>query len=141
MAKMGILWNHWWHDPRESESIAVRDNAPLSHLLGTFKKLTVHACSGILHREPTPLNHGAVLAVFEEALEMEGSPVVDDAIHSTPNLPDTGTHMENKVKSVNKAPESGAVSRQSTGPGKRKERPDGGSSAGADESPKRLKAS
>lgn len=66
---------------------------------------------------------------------MEGSPVGDDAI---PNLSGTGTHM---VKSVNKAPESGAVSRQSTGPGKRKERPDGGSSSAGADSPKRLKAS
>ncbi|KAI0788266.1 hypothetical protein C8Q74DRAFT_1367019 [Fomes fomentarius] len=124
---MAMLSRCDWYYPRlDTEFVAVRDNAPLSHLLHTFKKL-MYACFELMCRKPTPLNHGAVLGVFEEALEMEGrSPVGDDAIHSTPNLSGTGTHIENEVNSVK--------------PGKRKERPDG-SSSGAANSPKRLKAS
>ncbi len=79
-AKNGLL------SDSSEEDIAVKDNAPLSHLISAFTAL-VRTCLG----ERTPLTHDAVLALFEEALDMSGWPVDDAALPVT--LPDTRTDV------------------------------------------------
>ncbi|KAI0788265.1 hypothetical protein C8Q74DRAFT_1195372, partial [Fomes fomentarius] len=79
-AKNGLL------SDSSEEVIAVKDNAPLSHLISAFTAL-VRTCLG----ERTPLTHDAVLALFEEALDMSGWPVEDAALPVT--LPDTRTDV------------------------------------------------
>ncbi|KAI0752077.1 hypothetical protein C8Q74DRAFT_353057 [Fomes fomentarius] len=74
--------------------IVVKDNAPLSLLISTFTKL-VQTSLGLRCAEPVPLTHDAVLALFEEVLEMDW-PEGDAALPVT--LPDTRTDvMLNKV--------------------------------------------
>ncbi len=69
--------------------IVVKGNAPLSLLISTFTRL-VQSSLGLLHAEPVPLTHDAVLALFEEVLKMDW-PEGDAALPVT--LPDTRTDV------------------------------------------------
>ncbi len=84
-AKIGLLLDS------SEEDIAVKDNAPLSHLISAFTALVRNSTLGLRCAEPVPLTHDAVLALFEEALDMSGWPVDDAALPVT--LPDTQTDV------------------------------------------------